>query len=108
MGVQGSFFSQGRGALQDIDQLSLFKTLCKACISVRAVRDIVPTLRKAIATAQSGTPGKKLEGGPPKNTPRTLGQWVSFPATGHPGVVYCGVLGWWCFGVPLFELGGGL
>ncbi|NXF42039.1 ILVBL protein, partial [Nyctibius bracteatus] len=59
LGVQSSsFFSpQGRGALQDIDQLSLFKTLCKACVSVRTVRDIVPKLREAIATAQSGTPG---------------------------------------------------
>ncbi|XP_067909907.1 2-hydroxyacyl-CoA lyase 2 [Heterodontus francisci] len=48
---------QGRGALQDIDQLSLFKTLCKFCGTVRTVRDIVPVLRKAIAVAQSGTPG---------------------------------------------------
>ncbi|XP_069750538.1 2-hydroxyacyl-CoA lyase 2 isoform X2 [Narcine bancroftii] len=48
---------QGRGALQDIDQLSLFKTLCKFCSTVRTVRDIVPVLRKAIAIAQSGTPG---------------------------------------------------
>ncbi|XP_043532820.1 2-hydroxyacyl-CoA lyase 2 [Chiloscyllium plagiosum] len=48
---------QGRGALQDIDQLSLFRTLCKFCATVRTVRDIVPVLRKAIAVAQSGTPG---------------------------------------------------
>ncbi|NXI37484.1 ILVBL protein, partial [Galbula dea] len=48
---------QGRGALQDIDQLSLVSSLCKAALAVRAVRDIVPTLRQAIATAQSGTPG---------------------------------------------------
>ncbi|NXH14588.1 ILVBL protein, partial [Bucco capensis] len=48
---------KGRGALQDMDQLSLFRSLCKASLSVRAVRDIVPTLRQAIATAQSGTPG---------------------------------------------------
>lgn len=54
------FLPQGRGALQDIDQLSLFRTLCKACVSVRTVRDIVPALRQAIATAQSGTPGKDL------------------------------------------------
>ncbi|NXL90296.1 ILVBL protein, partial [Alectura lathami] len=47
----------GRGALQDIDQLSLFRTLCKECVAVRAVRQIVPALRRAIATAQSGTPG---------------------------------------------------
>uniref|UniRef100_A0A8C7XSN8 2-hydroxyacyl-CoA lyase 2 n=1 Tax=Oryzias sinensis TaxID=183150 RepID=A0A8C7XSN8_9TELE len=48
---------QGRGALQDIDQMSLFKPLCKFCASIRTVREIVPTLRKALAIAQSGTPG---------------------------------------------------
>ncbi|XP_062034123.1 2-hydroxyacyl-CoA lyase 2 isoform X1 [Lepus europaeus] len=48
---------QKRGALQAIDQLSLFRPLCKFCASVRRVRDIVPTLRAAIAAAQSGTPG---------------------------------------------------
>uniref|UniRef100_A0A8C7MZY9 2-hydroxyacyl-CoA lyase 2 n=1 Tax=Oncorhynchus kisutch TaxID=8019 RepID=A0A8C7MZY9_ONCKI len=48
---------QGRGALQDIDQMSLFKPLCKFCASVRSVREIVPTMRKALAIAQSGTPG---------------------------------------------------
>ena len=48
---------KGRGALQDIDQLALFKPLCKYCTSVKYVRDIVPTLRRAIAIAQSGTPG---------------------------------------------------
>uniref|UniRef100_A0A8C9SZ60 2-hydroxyacyl-CoA lyase 2 n=1 Tax=Scleropages formosus TaxID=113540 RepID=A0A8C9SZ60_SCLFO len=48
---------QGRGALQDIDQMSLFKPLCKFCASVRTVREIVPVLRKALAIAQSGTPG---------------------------------------------------
>ncbi|KAK2846983.1 hypothetical protein Q5P01_009982 [Channa striata] len=48
---------QGRGALQDIDQMSLFKPLCKFCASIRTVREIVPTVRKALAIAQSGTPG---------------------------------------------------
>ncbi|NXY83584.1 ILVBL protein, partial [Alcedo cyanopectus] len=57
IGGAAASLQKGRGALQDIDQLSLFKTLCKTCMSVRAVRDIVPTLRRAIATAQSGTPG---------------------------------------------------
>ncbi|XP_053907910.1 2-hydroxyacyl-CoA lyase 2 isoform X2 [Cuculus canorus] len=57
LGGAAASLQKGRGALQDIDQLSLFKTLCKACVSVRTVRDIVPTLRKAIATAQSATPG---------------------------------------------------
>uniref|UniRef100_A0A2C9LFX1 2-hydroxyacyl-CoA lyase 2 n=1 Tax=Biomphalaria glabrata TaxID=6526 RepID=A0A2C9LFX1_BIOGL len=48
---------KGRGALQDIDQISLFKPLCKFCATVTSVRDIVPTLRKALQIAQSGTPG---------------------------------------------------
>ncbi|XP_018417846.1 PREDICTED: acetolactate synthase-like protein [Nanorana parkeri] len=48
---------QGRGALQDIDQMSLFKPICKFCASVRTIRDIVPILRRALAEAQSGTPG---------------------------------------------------
>ncbi|XP_005095679.1 2-hydroxyacyl-CoA lyase 2 [Aplysia californica] len=48
---------KNRGALQDIDQMSLFKPLCKFCASVTRVRDIVPTLRKALHAAQSGTPG---------------------------------------------------
>lgn len=49
---------QKRGALQAIDQMSLFRPLCKFCASVRRVRDIVPTLRAAMAAAQSGTPGE--------------------------------------------------
>ncbi|NWU53094.1 ILVBL protein, partial [Dromas ardeola] len=57
IGGAAATLQKGRGALQDIDQLSLFKTLCKTCVSVHAVRDIVPALRKAIVTAQSGTPG---------------------------------------------------
>ena len=49
---------QGRGALQDIDQMALFKPLCKYTATVTSVRDIAPTLRHAIQVAQSGTPGK--------------------------------------------------
>lgn len=48
---------KGRGALQDIDQMSLFRTICKYCVSVTSVRDIVPSLKYAIQEAQSGTPG---------------------------------------------------
>lgn len=48
---------KGRGALQDIDQISLFKSICKSCSTVKCVRDIAPTLRKAMCEAQSGTPG---------------------------------------------------
>ncbi|CAN8010762.1 unnamed protein product [Ixodes pacificus] len=48
---------KGRGALQDIDQLSLFQSLCKFTATVKTVRDIVPTLRTALQKAQSDTPG---------------------------------------------------
>ncbi|XP_017163552.1 2-hydroxyacyl-CoA lyase 2 isoform X2 [Poecilia reticulata] len=57
LGGAASTLLQGRGALQDIDQMSLFKPLCKFCASIRTVREIVPTLGKALAIAQSGTPG---------------------------------------------------
>ena len=48
---------KGRGALQDIDQLSLFNPLCKYTSTVKRARDIIPTLRKAIQVAQSDVPG---------------------------------------------------
>ncbi|XP_077578893.1 2-hydroxyacyl-CoA lyase 2 [Stigmatopora nigra] len=57
MGGAAGTLLQGRGALQDIDQMSLFKPLCKFCASIRTVREIVPVVRKALAVAQSGTPG---------------------------------------------------
>ena len=37
--------------------MSLFKSLCKYTATIRYVRDIPNTLRKAIQIAQSGTPG---------------------------------------------------
>ena len=48
---------QGRGALQDIDQLSLFKSVVKWSTSIRRVRDLVPTLEDAFRRAQEGVPG---------------------------------------------------
>lgn len=57
LGGAASTLLQKRGALQAIDQMSLFRPLCKFCASVRRVRDIIPTLRAAMAAAQSGTPG---------------------------------------------------
>lgn len=48
---------QGRGALQDINQLSLFRTTTKWSRSVRQVRQIVPALVEAFYQAQSGVPG---------------------------------------------------
>ncbi|XP_075857611.1 2-hydroxyacyl-CoA lyase 2 [Microcebus murinus] len=57
LGGAAATLLQNRGALQAIDQMSLFQPLCKFCASVQRVRDIVPTLRAAMAAAQSGTPG---------------------------------------------------
>ncbi|KAG5453602.1 Acetolactate synthase-like protein [Clonorchis sinensis] len=51
---------RGRGSLQDIDQISLFRTLCKWSGRVSRVKDIVPLLCKAFCEAQSGTPGPVL------------------------------------------------
>uniref|UniRef100_A0A1I7SBM5 IlvB-like protein n=1 Tax=Bursaphelenchus xylophilus TaxID=6326 RepID=A0A1I7SBM5_BURXY len=48
---------QHRGALQDIDQLSIFKPVCKHTARVTRVRDIIPTLKESIQIAKSGTPG---------------------------------------------------
>lgn len=48
---------KGRGALQDIDQMALFKPHVKWATSVTRVRDLAPTVRKAFQIAQSGVPG---------------------------------------------------
>lgn len=57
MGGAAATLLKGRGALQDIDQLCLFKPLCKYTATVERIADIIPTLLKAIQIAQSGTPG---------------------------------------------------
>lgn len=57
LGGAAAMLMKGRGSLQDIDQISLFKPICKFTACVKRVRDIVPTLRKAICIAQSGVPG---------------------------------------------------
>lgn len=48
---------KGSGALQDIDQMVLVSPICKYSARIKRIRDIVPTIRKAIHIAQSGTPG---------------------------------------------------
>ncbi|CAH8448613.1 unnamed protein product [Dicrocoelium dendriticum] len=48
---------RGRGSLQDIDQLSLFHSLCKWSGRVTRVKDIVPVLCTAFFKASSDTPG---------------------------------------------------
>ena len=48
---------KGRGALQDIDQVSLFRTVVKWSAAVRRVRDVGPVLNEAFRQAQTGVPG---------------------------------------------------
>src|SRR5512140_1016605 len=48
---------KGRGALQDIDQISLFAPHVKACLSAKVVRDLAPMLTRAFEIASSGIPG---------------------------------------------------
>ena len=48
---------QGRGALQDIDQLALFKPHVKWARAVKRVRDLAPALQRAFEIAQRGVPG---------------------------------------------------
>lgn len=48
---------KGRGSLQDIDQLDLMRSCVKGCWSIQAVRDIIPTIRRAFRLAQEGVPG---------------------------------------------------
>ncbi len=48
---------QGRGALQDIDQMSLMASLVKWSARVGRVKDIIPTVEEAFRQAQSDTPG---------------------------------------------------
>ncbi|EJD74363.1 thiamine pyrophosphate enzyme [Loa loa] len=49
--------SKNRGALQDIDQISLMRPLCKHVARITRIKDIVMALKKAMHIAQSGTPG---------------------------------------------------
>jgi acetolactate synthase-1/2/3 large subunit len=48
---------KGRGALQDIDQIALFKPHVKQAIAVRRVRELVPAVQRALRTAAQGVPG---------------------------------------------------
>lgn len=48
---------KGRGALQDIDQLSLVRSAVKWATEIRTVQALGPTLEKAFDVAMSGVPG---------------------------------------------------
>jgi acetolactate synthase-1/2/3 large subunit len=46
-----------RGALQDIDQLSLVKSIVKLSVTIRRNCDIIPVMKRAFQVCQSGVPG---------------------------------------------------
>ena len=48
---------RGRGALQDIDQLSLMESITKWSASIKTVSGIRPTVEKALDVATGGVPG---------------------------------------------------
>lgn len=48
---------KGRGALQDIDQISLVKSAVKWAVQVSTVQSLGPIVEKAIAIAEEGVPG---------------------------------------------------
>jgi acetolactate synthase-1/2/3 large subunit len=48
---------KGRGALQDIDQLSLMESITKWAVSIKRVKSIGPTVERALDLAQEGVPG---------------------------------------------------
>ena len=48
---------KGRGALQDVEQIDVLRSITKYHASVRNVREIVPILRRAFHEAMSGVPG---------------------------------------------------
>jgi len=57
LGGAAATLLQGRGALQDIDQMALIRPHVKWAASARAVRELSPLLDRAFREAQSGVPG---------------------------------------------------
>ena len=56
LGGAAATILKGRGALQDIDQMALFKPHVKWAHAVTRVRDLAPTIRQAFQVARSGVP----------------------------------------------------
>jgi thiamine pyrophosphate-dependent acetolactate synthase large subunit-like protein len=48
---------KNKGALQDIDQLSLLKSIVKMAVTIRRNCEILPVMQKAFEVCRSGTPG---------------------------------------------------
>ena len=57
IGGAAATVSKGRGSLQDIEQLGLFRSCAKMSVSVDRIENLAFTVRKCIHTAQSGVPG---------------------------------------------------
>lgn len=57
LGGAAATILKGRGSLQDIDQISVVKSIVKWAVSVQTLRDLVPSLEKAFRIAQEGVPG---------------------------------------------------
>lgn len=57
LGGAAATILKGRGSLQDIDQMSIMKAVCKYSTTISKVKEIVPTLESAFRIAQEGVPG---------------------------------------------------
>jgi len=57
LGGAAATLLQGRGALQDIDQLALFQPHVKWAHAVKRARDLAPVLRRGFQVAASDVPG---------------------------------------------------
>ncbi|MCW5908987.1 MAG: thiamine pyrophosphate-binding protein [Chitinophagales bacterium] len=57
LGGAAATILKGRGSLQDIDQQSIMRAVCKWSVSISKVKEIVPTVEKAFQVAQEGVPG---------------------------------------------------
>ena len=57
LGGAAATILKGRGALQDIEQVKLFKTLVKWATTIKQDCDIIPIMEEAFEVAKSGIPG---------------------------------------------------
>lgn len=57
LGGAAATILKGRGSLQDIDQMSIMKSVCKWSIRINKLKEIVPAIEKAFRVAQFDVPG---------------------------------------------------
>lgn len=57
IGGAAPILQKGMGGLQDIDHIAIVKSICKYTKVITATRDIIPTMKRALSIATSGTPG---------------------------------------------------